>query len=126
MSGARTTREMSDAHEKAVCEALGARRCAGSGNQPANPMDGRQNRYTSPVAFAFDGKSTFGATVSVTLPMWDKAVDQAQGERPMIAMRWYATRRLGVRLDLVAITLEDMSELLERSDRLAAIEAAGV
>lgn len=118
----RTTRQMSDAHEVAVCEALGARRCPGSGNQPNNPMDGRQNRYERPVAFAFDGKSTFSATNSITLAMWEKAAEQAHGERPMLALRWYATRRLAVALDLAVVLLEDLGELLDRSDRLAEFE----
>lgn len=117
-----TTRGMSDAHEIALVEALGGRRTAGSGNQPANPMDGRHNRYEATCAFAWDGKSTFASSISITRTMWDKAVDQAHGERPMIALRWYDSERLAVGLDLVAVTLADFSELLERSERLSAIE----
>lgn len=117
-----TTRQMSDAHEIALVEALGGRRTRGSGNQAANPMDGRHSRSRTSCAFAWDGKSSLAASISVSRTMWDKAVEQAQGERPMVALRFYDTERLAVGLDLVAVTLADFSELLERSERLSAIE----
>lgn len=107
-----TTRNMSDAHEIALVDALGGRRTRGSGNQPANPMDGRHNRYTDDLAFAWDGKSTLGKSIGVTLEMIRKARDQALGERPMLALRWYATERLAVAEDWVAVTLDDFQELL--------------
>lgn len=109
----RTTRQMSDAHEVALVHAFGGRRTPGSGNQAANPMDGRQNRYTEDLAFAWDGKSTLGASITIDLKMIEKARDQALGERPMLALRWYATERLAVAEDWVAVTLDDMQELLE-------------
>lgn len=89
----------------------------GSGNQFANPMDGRQDRYEAPVAFAWDGKSTLAASVSVTREMWEKAMLQAHGERPMLALRFYDSDRLKVGIDLVVISLHDMVELLELAGR---------
>ena len=108
-----TTRAMSDAHEDYLAEVLGGRRTRGSGNQPSNPMDGRQASLNEPFAFAWDGKSTFGKSLSIDLPMWHKAEDQAYNERPMIALRWYTTERLEVGLDLVAIHINDFVELRE-------------
>lgn len=110
----RTTREMSDKHETDLVDALGGRRTPGSGNQFANPMDGRHNRYTDDLAFAWDGKSTLGKSITIDLAMWEKAQEQALGERPMLALRWYADERLkGIHADLVAISLNDFQELLE-------------
>ncbi len=108
-----TTRDMSDAHEIALVETLGGRRTRGSGNQSHNPMDGRLNRYEDDLAFAWDGKSTLGKSIGVTREMWEKAEEQALGERPMLALRWYDTERLHVGLDLVAISLDDFAELLD-------------
>jgi hypothetical protein len=118
-----TTRNMSDAHEVALVEALGGRRTRGSGNQANNPMDGRHNRYTDDLAFAWDGKSTLGKSISITLEMIEKARDQALAERPMIALRWYATERLAVAEDWVAITLDDFQELLHEARQAAAMRA---
>lgn len=89
----------------------------GSGNQFANPMDGRQNRYEAPVAFAWDGKSTRAASITVTRKMWEKAMLQAHGERPMLALRFYDSDRLAVGADLVVIGLHDLMELLELAGR---------
>lgn len=108
-----TTRNMSDAHEVDLVEAFGGRRTRGSGNQFNNPMDGRLNRYTDDLAFAWDGKSTLGKSISVTLEMWRKACEQALGERPMLALRWYATERLRLALDLIVVSKDDFVELLD-------------
>ena len=108
-----TTRDMSDAHEKHLVEMFGGRRTPGSGNQFNNPMDGRLNRYTDDLAFAWDGKSTLFQSITVTREMWEKAKEQALGERPMLALRWYATERLSVAQDLVVVDINDFAELLE-------------
>jgi hypothetical protein len=105
-------RRMSDAHERDLVRALGGRRTRGSGNQFANPMDGRHDRYEAPVAFAWDGKSTRTASITVTRQMWEKAMQQAHGERPMLALRYYDSDRLDVARDLVVISLHDLVELL--------------
>ena len=44
--------------------------------------------------------------------MWDKAVDQADGERPMLGLRYYANERLDVVRDLVVVSAYDLSEML--------------
>jgi hypothetical protein len=75
-------------------------------------MDGRNNRLTVPYAFAWDGKSTLGRSIGVSLSMWDKAVEQAGGERPMLGLRFYANERLDVLRDLVVVNAYDMSEML--------------
>jgi len=108
----RPTRAMSDKHEKDLAELLGGRVTPGSGNGWANPMDVRQHRY-DPFAFALDGKSTLAASMSVTREMWEKAQEQAGGERPGLPLRFYDTERLAVGLDLIVISLDDFAELLD-------------
>lgn len=114
---------MSDAHEAWLAEFFEGRISRGSGNQWSNPMDGRQDRREVAVAFCWDGKSSFGKSISVSRDMWEKARDQARGERPMIPLRFYDTWRLDVGLDLVVIDPNDLKELMERSEKLARIEA---
>ena len=108
-----TTRDMSDRHEDFLVDLLGGRKTRGSGNQFANPMDGRHNRYDDAMAFAWDGKSTLGNSIGVTRAMWEKAQEQALGERPMIALRWYLNERLTDAIDLIAIDANDFAELLD-------------
>lgn len=103
---------MGEAHERYLADMLGGRQTRGSGNQFNNPMDGRQNRYEDRCAFAFDGKSTLGKSIGVSLDMWNKAVDQAHGERPMLGLRFYSTERLSVGLDLIVVTADDFVEVL--------------
>jgi hypothetical protein len=105
---------MSDAHEEFLVGLLGGRQTRGSGNQWTNPMDGRHNRLAVPYAFAWDGKATLSDSITISRSkMWDKAVKQAGGERPMLALRWYDNERLDVGLDLVVVRAYDMSEMLE-------------
>lgn len=104
---------MSDAHEEHLVEVLGGRRTPGSGNQAANPMDVRGNRYEDEMAFAVDGKSTRAKSISVTREMLDKAVEQAHGERPAIALRYYDDDRLRGHEDWVVIREDDFLELIE-------------
>lgn len=109
-------KEYGDRHEEYLIEVLGGKQSKGSGNQWHNPMDGRHSRYEDRWAFAWDGKSTTTATISVTLPMWEKAVEQASGERPLLAFRWYPTTRPTVQnvggTDLACMDLLDLSALL--------------
>jgi hypothetical protein len=109
-------KEMGDRHEEYLIEVLGGKQSKGSGNQWHSPMDGRHNRYAERYAFAWDGKSTTTATVGVTLPMWEKAQEQAGGERPMLALRFYPTERPTVQnvggTDLAVLDLLDLSALL--------------
>lgn len=89
----------------------------GSGNQFANQMDGRHNRYEDPLAFAWDCKSTRAASITVTREMWRKAREQAHGERPLIPLRFYDSDRLVVGADLVVMNLHDLVELLALVER---------
>lgn len=106
--------KMGDAHEQFLADLFGGRRSRGSGNQWRDPMDGRSGRRheQSDFAFAWDGKSTLAKSVGVSLAMWDKAVDQADGERPMLGLRYYANERLDVVRDLVVVSAYDLSEML--------------
>lgn len=116
-----TTRDMSDAHEAFLADLLDGSVNPGSGNQWRNPIDGRQNRKTLEFAFAWDGKSTYGKSISIPLSMWEKARMQAGGDRPMLALRWYANEKLEVRRDLVVISAHDAAEMQERANEAAAL-----
>ena len=107
-------RKMSDRHEADLAEAFGGRVTPGSGNGFANQMDVRQSRYDSEVAFAIDGKSTRAKSISVTREMLDKAREQAHGERPAIALRFYDNDRLTEYEDWVLVQADDLLELMER------------
>jgi len=104
---------MSRRHEDDLVAVLGGYRTRGSGSQWRDQMDGRHNRMTRQFAFAWDGKATLGKSVGVTREMWAKAVEQAGGERPLLALRWYDNERLDVGDDLVVLSLHDFAELLE-------------
>lgn len=106
-----------DIHEEYVCEAIGARKTRGSGSQWRDATDGRQNHRETAFAFAFDGKSTTGKGVNVTRDMWDKAVEQAGAERPMLALRFYEDDTLEEATDLVTLSLDDFVEMREAALR---------
>jgi hypothetical protein len=76
-------------------------------------MDGRNDRFTTPFALAWDGKATLSKSVSITRDMWAKAVEQAHGEIPLVALRFYANERLGVDEDLVVLRANDFASILE-------------
>lgn len=104
---------MGDQHEKHLAETLGMRQTRGSGNQWRDPMDAKHNRLDSQYAFAVDGKSTLAKSISITRAMWDKAVEQAGGERPMLGLRFYDDGARKVHADLATCDLLDFAELLE-------------
>lgn len=110
-------KRMGDTHEEFLVGLYGGRQTRGSGNQWHNPMDGRQSSRQVAYAFAWDGKSTLSKSVGVSLSMWDKAREQAHGERPMIALRWYSNERLEVIRDLVVVDAHDFAEILEAANR---------
>ena len=109
-------KKMGDTHEAWLIEQFGGRQSPGSGNQWRNPMDGRHNRYEQEFAWAWDGKSTRSKSVSVTRAMLDKAVEQADGERPMIALRFYDDDRLRSHEDWIVIRASDFIELQEKAE----------
>ncbi|MFH8483138.1 hypothetical protein [Streptomyces sp. NPDC018055] len=111
-------KEMGDQHEKHVAEKLQMRQTRGSGNQWRDPMDGRHNRLDTEWAYANDGKSTLKKSVGVSLGMWNKAVEQAGGERPLLTLRFYKDERLsGVHADLAVTDLDDFAEQREAAVR---------
>lgn len=105
---------MGKRHEEYLATIFDGRLAKASGSQFNDQMDGRQDRYEQPLAFAWDGKSTLAGSSSVSRKMWEKAVEQSHSERPMIALRFYDDERLTVGLDLVVVDANDMAELLER------------
>jgi hypothetical protein len=112
MRRARTTRNLSDAHESFVADLLGMRLAKASGNQFNDQMDGRHD--DGPWRFAFDGKATRGKSIGVSREMWNKAVDQSHGAHPLLPLRFYHDDdRLVPELDLVVCDLHDLAAMLE-------------
>ena len=108
--------KMSQVHEAFLVKMLGGRKTKASGSQWQDQMDGRHARREQEFAFAWDGKSTFAKSIGLTRVMWEKAKEQAHGERPLLPLRFYDTSRLDVGLDLVVMDLNDFVELLERAN----------
>lgn len=108
-------KDMGDAHELFLASLFKGRQSRGSGNQWRDPIDGRNNRMTEQFAFAWDGKSTLAKSISVSRAMWEKAKEQAGGERPMLGLRFYETARPSLAnqggLDLVVVSPFDLSEM---------------
>lgn len=105
-------KDMGNAHENHLATMLGMRQSRGSGNQWRDPIDARHNRLDTEYAFAVDGKSTLAKSISITRATWDKAVEQAGGERPMLGLRFYDNASLKVHADLIVCSLDDFAELL--------------
>lgn len=118
-------KKMGDAHEAFLCDLFEGKQARGSGNQWRNPMDGRTSRKHLRFAFAWDGKSTLSKSVGVTLAMWGKAREQAGGERPMLALRFYKDQALNVLRDLVVVSAHDFAEVLEAANKMGLIEDTG-
>lgn len=118
-------KKMGDAHEAYLADLFDGIANRGSGNQWRNPIDGRQSRVHQAYAFAWDGKSTLGKSISIPLEMWEKARLQAGGDRPMLGLRWYANEKLEVKRDLVVISADDMAEVAEKANKMALIEEIG-
>jgi hypothetical protein len=107
---------MSVLHEGDLNYLLGGRLSPGSGNQFSNQMDNRHDHREQEFAFAVDGKATLAKSISVTRVMWEKAIEQSHGERPMLALRFYDNERLKIGLDLAVVSLHDLAELIERAN----------
>ncbi len=102
---------MGEKHETWLAEQLRGRKSRGSGNQWRDQMDGRRSRYRFDFAWAWDGKSTLGKSMSITRDMLKKAVEQAGAERPMIALRFYDNERLSSFDDWILVRADDFLEL---------------
>lgn len=113
MTSRPTTRALSDKHETFLADLFDGHRSRGSGNQWNAPMDGRNDGVTS-HALAWEGKSTQGQSIGVSRQVWDKAVAQAHGLTPVLALRFYgAGHDLPVGTDLVVLDAHDFSALLQ-------------
>jgi hypothetical protein len=110
-------KRMGDTHEERLAEVLGMRRTRGSGNQWRDQMDAKHDHTACTFAFAVDGKSTLAKSISVTRAMWEKAGEQASGERPMLALRFYNNASLEVHADLAVCDLLDFAEMREDAER---------
>lgn len=109
-----TTRDMSDSHENFLAQIFEGRKSRGSGNQFNDQMDGRNRFHETAFPLAWDGKSTLGKSVGVTMEMWEKAVEQAGAEIPVLALRFYTNDRLtAVGADLVTLSIHDFVEILD-------------
>lgn len=110
-----TTRRMSDAHEDFLAKLFNGRKSKGSGNQFNDQMDGR-TADSREVPLAWDGKSTYGKSVSITAAMWEKAQEQAgYHHHPILALRFYEDQTLNsVTHDLVVMDAHLFAELVEK------------
>jgi hypothetical protein len=121
-----TTRALSDKHEIFLAELFDGRRTKGSGNQFNDQMDGRNRRYDQPHALAWDGKATQGKSVGITRAMWAKAVEQSNGETPLLALRWYGEGySLRTELDLVTLDAHDFAAILADARAYRAAKETG-
>lgn len=117
--------KMSVFHEADVARILGGGVNRGSGNQWRAQMDGRTSRMHKAFAFAWDCKATLAKSMSISRSMWSKAVEQAQGERPALPLRFYDDESLKTYEDLVVLRFEDFAELLAKgNERLPLIVMA--
>jgi hypothetical protein len=114
---------MGDAHEADIAEWIGGVQHKGSGNQWHKQMDASNDERT-PYALAADGKATLSRSLSVSLTMWKKAVDQTFGKIPTLWLRFYKNESLRtVERDLVVLDRRDFVEILEAARKWSGHEA---
>lgn len=124
MASRPTTRQMSDVHEKEIRDLFGGVISPGSGNQSANQMDVRQHQLrTGEWSFAFDGKSTLGKSVGVSVEMWEKAVEQAEHEKPALPLRFFQDYRMKGGYHLVVLDANDLAGLIETARKVGKVKA---
>jgi hypothetical protein len=108
--------KMGEKHEEWLADQFEGRQTRGSGNQWRDLMDGRTDRRFESFAWAWDGKSTMGIGIAVTREMLKKAIEQAGGERPMIALRFYDDERLRNHDDWILVKADDFLDLQETAN----------
>lgn len=112
MPPAPPTQQMGEKHEEYLAGVNAGRKSKASGSQWSDPADGR-NGHDEPYALAWDGKSTLGKSIAVTLETLRKIREQALGEIPEIGLRWYANQSLrDVLEDWVAVPGDDWKNIL--------------
>ena len=119
----RPTRDMSDRHESFLASIFKGRVTKGSGSHWSDQMDGKQARGSGETVFVWDGKSTLGKGLTVTVEMWNKAIEQSRAwEVPMLALRWYANERLDkVDLDLAVVRATVLADLQRDANEVVAL-----
>lgn len=106
--------KMGSKHEEFLAELNGGRKTKSSGNQWNDRNDGQNHPLTDDFPFSWDGKSTLGQGINVTLDMIAKCREHAGLVPPMLGLRWYANESLSdVREDWIAIPAADWQEVLE-------------
>ena len=114
-----TTRKMSDRHEQDLADLFGGRLTRGSGSSWVDQTDGKHRLDPERAyPFAWDGKSTLGKSMAVSLATWFKLNEQCEaGKFPMLPLRFYGDERLTkVEADLVIIDAALMADILEDAE----------
>lgn len=117
---------MGQLHESFAAEALGGRPTRGSGNQWSDPNDTRDNHHVTPFALSVQCKSTLSASHAVTREILSKLTEEAGGELPCLALRWYPNERLdhlAIGDDWAMLRAADLSEVLAMARRMAEQDA---
>lgn len=114
---------MSSRHESDLVAVLGGKGTLNSGATWRDPGDGHQTGVDQHYRFAWDGKSTLGASIGVSLEMWTKAVDQSRELDTLLPLRFYANERLTeVHADLVALDLDVFAQVLADANAYRALK----
>lgn len=113
--------KMAEKHEGHVAKLLGGHRSKASGSQWTDQADGRTDHTEQEFAFAWDCKSTLAKSHTITTEMLDKLEEQAQGERPMMPLRWYADDSLREWRDWVLILLDDAAEMIHEAENPSSV-----
>ncbi len=114
---------MSDKHEEFLATVFGDKSqiMPGSGSGWAKQMDVRGKHREEEYPFAVDGKSTLRESISVSLDMWDKAVEQSHNEIPALAFRWYGSYQLDSKLDLICVDANTFRAMKEDAEEVGAL-----
>lgn len=119
----RPTRDMSERHESFLAALFSGRMTKGSGSHWSDQLDGKQARGSGETVFVWDGKSTLGKGLTVTVETWAKVIEQSRAwETPMMALRWYVNERLDkVALDLAVVEASVLADLQKDAAEVVAL-----
>lgn len=122
MSASLTTRKMSDRHEEDLASVLDGRKTRASGSTWHDKADGHQRASEGHYRFAWDGKSTLGKSIGVSIDMWRKIGKDSGHLLPAIPLRFYADARLTMaHADLIAVDLEVFAQMQRDANRYRAL-----